>query len=492
MLVRLTTLAGLGDDLRASDEERRRLAIARFGALVFVGDALLLFVATAFGHRGAVAGIALPGAAIVTPGRFLLGYRRLNNLVCQFVAALGTAILAAVVYFTIPAYGLLFVVSVCAVVFIFPLRWAIAQTFWMLVSFGIAVWFAHPQGLNPVEPMLLLSGTLAGILGIVVSLQRREMQVAEREREGNALLDAVFARSPLGVAIIDPNLRFARVNETYAGWSGALPDAHVDRCVDELQPGIAAQIEPTIRTLMATAEPVVGLETSYKGRHFRASHYPIRDAGGHITLIAAIVDDVTELKHAQERLAQLLAKEQAARLELEGIRRQLTARNAELATQATTDPLTKLANRAAFDERLTSALKRADRDGTAVGIAYIDLDGFKEINDRYGHEAGDHLLAAVAGRLTTQRRPNDVIARVGGDEFLLLLSDLEPHCARETLAAIATRIRGAIAAPFALERHGLVGIASSVGTSVYPDDARTAAELVAAADGAMYRRKRAA
>jgi diguanylate cyclase (GGDEF)-like protein len=85
-----------------------------------------------------------------------------------------------------------------------------------------------------------------------------------------------------------------------------------------------------------------------------------------------------------------------------------------------------------------------------------------------------------------------VIARIGGDEFLLLLTDLEPRAGRETLAAIATRIQCEIAAPIMLPRHGLVGISSSVGTSLYPYDASTAAELVAAADRAMYRRKRAA
>jgi len=214
--------------------------------------------------------------------------------------------------------------------------------------------------------------------------------------------------------------------------------------------------------------------------------------GGRITLIAAIIDDVTEIKETEVRLAHLLADEQAARLELEGIRRQLTARNEQLAAQVATDRLRKLANRAAFDEHLMIALACADRDGAAVGVVYIDLDGFKEINDRYGHAAGDRPLEAVAGRLTSHRHSNDVIARIGGDEFLLLLTDLEPRAGRETLAAIATRIQGAIAAPIMLPRHGLVGISSSVGTSLYPDDASTAAELVAAADRAMYRRKRAA
>jgi diguanylate cyclase (GGDEF)-like protein/PAS domain S-box-containing protein len=362
----------------------------------------------------------------------------------------------------------------------------------MVMCCGAAVWLAGPAGFEPLEPSLLLAGTLAGILVIVVTLKRRETRIAEREREGQAILDAFFASSPLGVAILDPDLRYVRVNQTYAGWSGTTPAEHTGRGVDDVQPGVREQIEPPLKRMLETGEPLVGLETTTRGRHYRASHYPIRGAGGRITLIAAIIDDVTEIKETEVRLARLLADEQAARLELEGIRRQLTARNEQLAAQAATDPLTKLANRAAFDEHLTIALARADRDGAAVGVVYIDLDGFKEINDRYGHAAGDELLEAVAGRLTSHRHSNDVIARIGGDEFLLLLADLEPRAGRETLAAIATRIQGAIATPIRLPRHGMVGISSSVGTSLYPNDAVTAAELVAAADRAMYRRKRAA
>jgi diguanylate cyclase (GGDEF)-like protein/PAS domain S-box-containing protein len=492
MLIRLTTLAGLGDDPRATEEERYRLTIARVGALVFVGDSALVFFASAIGDRSLIAGVLVPATAIATAVCFLVGYRRLSLLACQLINALGTAMLGAVVYFNDPAYGLLFVLSVCTVAFLFPLSWAIAQTCWMVACFGTAVWLADPAGFNPLEPSLLLAGTLAGILLIIGTLKRRETRIVEREREGQAILDAFFASSPLGVAILDPDLRYVRVNQTYADWSGTTPAEHTGRGLDDVQPGVREQIELPLRRILATGDALVGLETTTRGRHYRASHYPIRGAGGRITLIAAIIDDVTEIKETEVRLAHLLADEQAARLELEGIRRQLTARNEQLAAQAATDPLTKLANRAAFDEQLTIALVRADRDGAAVGVVYIDLDGFKEINDRYGHAAGDQLLEAVAGRLTSHQHTNDVIARIGGDEFLLLLTDLEPRAGREVLAAIATRIQGAIAAPIRLPRHGMVGISSSVGTSLYPDDAPTAAELVAAADRAMYRRKRAA
>jgi PAS domain S-box-containing protein len=356
MLIRLTTLAGLGNDPRTTEEERYRLTIARFGALVFVGDAALIFAAAAIGGRTPIAGVVIPATATAMTVCFLVGYRRLSLLVCQLLSITGTAMIGAVVYLTYPSYGLLFVPAVCVIAFLFPLWLAIAQTCWMVVCFGVAVWVADPAGFDPLEPSLLLAGTLAGILVIVVTLKRRESRIAEREREGQAILDAFFASSPLGVAILDPDLRYVRVNQTYADWSGTTPAEHAGRGVDEVQPGIREQIEPPLKRMLETGDPLVGLETTTRGRHYRGSHYPIRGAGGRITLIAAIIDDVTEIKETEVRLAHLLADEQAARLELEGIRRQLTARNEQLAAQAATDPLTKLANRAAFDEHLMIAL----------------------------------------------------------------------------------------------------------------------------------------
>jgi len=189
MLIRLTTLAGLGDDPQTTEEERYRLTIARFGALVFVGDAALIFAAAAIGGRTPIAGVVIPATATAMTVCFLVGYRRLSLLVCQLLSVTGTAMIGAVVYLTHPSYGLLFVPAVCVIAFLFPLWLAIAQTCWMVVCFGVAVWVDDPAGFDPLEPSVLLAGTLAGILVIVLLL------LADLEpRAGRETLAAIATR----------------------------------------------------------------------------------------------------------------------------------------------------------------------------------------------------------------------------------------------------------------------------------------------------------
>lgn len=160
-----------------------------------------------------------------------------------------------------------------------------------------------------------------------------------------------------------------------------------------------------------------------------------------------------------------------------------------LRTAALRDALTGLPNRSLLGEHLTAALARAKRGGGAVALLYIDLDDFKLVNDNLGHAAGDKLLREVAGRLQTSARATDVLARQGGDEFLLLLPDL-PDAAAARAAADATfeRFRAALETPLVLEGAELqIGI--SVGISVFPEDAGDAETLHRHADAAMYRAK---
>ena len=167
--------------------------------------------------------------------------------------------------------------------------------------------------------------------------------------------------------------------------------------------------------------------------------------------------------------------------------RDLTERRAmegRLAHMAFHDYLTGLPNRALFAERLSRALGRADRDGEPVCLLFLDLDGFKEVNDRHGHEAGDALLAAAAGRVKRCLRPSDTAARMGGDEFAVLLEGLGPERARE----VAARIGEALGAPFAVggeEAH----TGASVGVACAVPGQKDAAELLGEADREMYRAK---
>lgn len=158
---------------------------------------------------------------------------------------------------------------------------------------------------------------------------------------------------------------------------------------------------------------------------------------------------------------------------------------AELDFQAKHDTLTGLANRNLLRERMTHALADAERNTLPVWILFVDLDRFKFINDTLGHEAGDALLKTVAMRLQSVARDADTVARVGGDEFVLVL----PNCAEEgTGIEVLHRIMDAVALPLVLEQHEFF-LTCSIGVAVYPNDGLSAELLTKHADIAMYRAK---
>jgi diguanylate cyclase (GGDEF)-like protein/PAS domain S-box-containing protein len=166
----------------------------------------------------------------------------------------------------------------------------------------------------------------------------------------------------------------------------------------------------------------------------------------------------------------------------------------DMAFLAYHDKLTGLPNRVMFEEMLELALTRAGRHGLAVAVLYVDLDNFKNVNDSLGHDAGDDVLRQTALRLQDAARAADVVARHGGDEFLVLLSDLdrEPKddvpAPATTAEMVAGRLEEALQQPFVV--HGAdFAISASVGISLYPFDARDGVELLRHADFAMYQAK---
>lgn len=167
------------------------------------------------------------------------------------------------------------------------------------------------------------------------------------------------------------------------------------------------------------------------------------------------------------------------RLRLEASLRAERARYEHLAGH---DPLTALPNRRLFLDRLTRALARAHRRDSYVGLVYVDMDEFKEVNDRHGHTVGDALLRAVATRLHDAVREEDTAARLGGDEFAVVLSELTvPGDALE----VADKLRAVLSDPF--DHDGLeLRVSASVGCAVYPSDGADADDLMRAADAAMY------
>lgn len=146
------------------------------------------------------------------------------------------------------------------------------------------------------------------------------------------------------------------------------------------------------------------------------------------------------------------------------------------------DPLTGLPNRLLFSDRLTQSIARASRDKNLVGVVFIDLDRFKLVNDTLGHSVGDELLKQVAQRLRSTLRQVDTIARIGGDEFVLILPDLNtPDDANKT----ANRVMEVLSKPFQVMGHDLF-VSASAGISVFPSDGEDVESLVRAADTAMY------
>ena len=151
------------------------------------------------------------------------------------------------------------------------------------------------------------------------------------------------------------------------------------------------------------------------------------------------------------------------------------------------DPLSGLPNRTSFMERLDAEIAAAEERRERFALLSFDLDRFKEVNDIFGHAAGDTALVEIAQRLNALLKPREFLARLGGDEFVAILSSVDRP---EEMIAFAERILGAVRAPLGVAGNELQ-LGASFGISIYPDDARTAADLLANSDLAMYRAKQA-
>jgi diguanylate cyclase (GGDEF)-like protein/PAS domain S-box-containing protein len=181
----------------------------------------------------------------------------------------------------------------------------------------------------------------------------------------------------------------------------------------------------------------------------------IKSGGVHV--FTAVMRDISEKKLAQKRIEQL----------------------------AHYDELTNLPNRRLFYDRLGQAISQAKRNRRSIALLYVDLDGFKHVNDTKGHHMGDLLLMQTAERLRLCVRESDTLARLGGDEFTVLLNDAHE---REHVEMVANKIINSIDQPFNLEGQ-TARISASVGIARYPDEAQTAGTLLIVADKAMYAAK---
>jgi diguanylate cyclase (GGDEF)-like protein/PAS domain S-box-containing protein len=194
-------------------------------------------------------------------------------------------------------------------------------------------------------------------------------------------------------------------------------------------------------------------------RHFSVSGEPRFGADGAFLGYHGVGRDITEIATARERIASL----------------------------AYSDPLTGLANRASLVPSLEQAVQRARRRNAKLAVVFLDLDGFKQINDLYGHDAGDALLVDLAGRLRQHLRSSDLIARLGGDEFLVVLEEVQEIAPVEV---VAKKLLAEAERPYAISGHAAT-VTASIGISVCPDDAVDAGALMKHADTAMYAAKQA-
>lgn len=184
---------------------------------------------------------------------------------------------------------------------------------------------------------------------------------------------------------------------------------------------------------------------------------PVSNLDGEITHFVGVINDITEARHYERRLHHL----------------------------AHHDPLTGLANRTLLQERLRFAIDHAALHRCMVALAFLDLDNFKHINDHFGHEAGDTVLREVAERLRACMREEDTIARVGGDEFVLLVCNPASHA---QVADLIERVRRSVMAPVEVNGQDILP-GTSIGVSVFPDDGDSPDKIMRAADAAMYHAK---
>lgn len=279
------------------------------------------------------------------------------------------------------------------------------------------------------------------------------------------LLKTILSASTDQTFVLNPEGRFVYVNAATTDLFDRPQQQLIGKTCFDLGFDFAANLQRNLMQVINSGESYRG-EFSYTlgaGQHFEYILSPVlvKEAGS-----AEVVEAVV------------------------GIARDITLRKAaedQSWHQANFDILTNLPNRRLFSDRLQQDLRHAERAGLSMAVMFIDLDGFKEVNDSMGHEAGDTLLRLVAQRMKECVRESDTVARMGGDEFTVALNEVS---AAEQVLHVAGKITDALCRPFTVQDR-LVQISASVGVARYPADAKTPDELVNLADRAMYEAKRA-
>ncbi len=321
------------------------------------------------------------------------------------------------------------------------------------------------------ETLELLSVVLSSALSHAAGFESKRQQV-----DALARFQTMYEEAAIGITLLSPEGHSIAANAAFEEMFGYTENELATMFLrDYTHPDDIEENEALFGEMMAGRRDSYRLEKRFLrkdgqvvwGQVAAALH---RGADGVPKYSISMVENVTQRKLAEEQIAYL----------------------------AYHDKLTGLANRPRFQDVLEAALARARRQGDAVGILFLDLDNFKLVNDSLGHKAGDEMLIELAGRLSALTRETDLVARQSGDEFLLLLSDLDagpgamPGADPALLAAeaVASRVHDVFREPFTPD-GAEVYVTASVGISIFPRDADDATSLLSNADVAMYRSKKA-
>ncbi|WP_432512425.1 diguanylate cyclase domain-containing protein [Kineococcus sp. SYSU DK001] len=300
------------------------------------------------------------------------------------------------------------------------------------------------------------------------------------------LLPRALAATTSGVAIADmtrPDAPLVYVNAAFEQLSGRSAAEVLGRNCRLLQgPDTDPAVVNEIRSAIAAGREWRGVLVNYRGprrlRWWNEIHLaPVFDETGRLVQYIGVQLDVSDRVRAQQEAERERSRSRSYLRRIEEL--------------AHTDALTGLANRRGVERFVEGELVRAQREGTAVALLFCDLDGFKSVNDRFGHAAGDELLTVVAQRLRRSVRETDLVARLGGDEFVVALTGLEPASAAAQAGRVGQALAGAVLAPVPLSA-GVGSVGASVGIAVHPAHGATFAQLVRHADRDMYRVKHGA
>ncbi|UUX94851.1 GGDEF domain-containing protein [Aquabacterium sp. J223] len=298
-------------------------------------------------------------------------------------------------------------------------------------------------------------GRVVGVMVLITDIT--ELRQAEAEREASdKRLRTIADNLPVLIGYVDRALKLGFCNATFHDWLGQAPQALVGRRIDD----------PALRPLFRDGGParraLDGERVSYEDelpgespRWHRTTLVPDRHGDDEVVGFFLLSTDETTQRIAQQQLAAL----------------------------ASFDHLTGLPNRMRFEERLAEAMERTRRSGRPMALVFLDLDRFKQVNDTFGHAAGDELLRQLAQRLQAGVRQVDTVARLAGDEFVVILEGL--HSAQEA-GVVAGQLVGSMRVPFELDGVGALRATVSAGVSVYARGPMTAAQLLAQADRALY------